>query len=109
MAVEVEPSHQYSITFCCHVLLQMAAEGQSDKMTSDIEARKKKRYGTEFLHAEEIEPTDIHQDLLNVYGDQTVDESTLRQWMVHFSSDDSEVKDKSHSRWPCTAVMPQNE
>jgi len=38
----------------------MAAEGQSDKMTSDIEARKKKRYGTEFLHAEEIEPTDIH-------------------------------------------------
>ena len=34
MAVEVELSHQYSIAFCC--LVQMAAEEQFDKMTSDI-------------------------------------------------------------------------
>ena len=25
-------------------------------------------------------PTDTHQHLLNVYGDQTVDVSTVRQW-----------------------------
>jgi len=34
MAVEVEPSSQYSITFCCHVT---AADGQSDQMASDME------------------------------------------------------------------------
>jgi len=28
--------------------------------------------------------------LLNVYGDQTVDVSTVRWWVVHFSSGDSE-------------------
>ena len=29
--------------------------------------------------------TDIHQCLLNVCGDQPVDVSTVRQWVVHFS------------------------
>jgi len=32
-------------------------------------------------------PTDIHLHLLNVYGDQTVGMSTMRQWVVRFSSD----------------------
>lgn len=27
-------------------------------------------------------PTDIHQPLLEFYGDQTVDVSTVRRWMV---------------------------
>ena len=35
-------------------------------------------------------PIDIHQCLLNIYGDQTVDVSTMRWWMVHFSSGDSD-------------------
>ena len=35
MAAEVEPSHQYPITFVA--VQQMAAEGQSDKMTSDMQ------------------------------------------------------------------------
>ena len=34
-------------------------------------------------------PTDIHLCLLNGYGDQTVDVSTVMWWVVHFSSDDS--------------------
>ena len=34
-------------------------------------------------------PIDIHQHSLNVYGDQTVDVSTVRQWVVHFSSGNS--------------------
>lgn len=34
IAVEVEPSHQYSIIFCC--VRQMAAEGQFDKMAPDM-------------------------------------------------------------------------
>ena len=48
----------------------MAAEGQSDKMASDMEARMKQRCGFEFLHTEKqtnkqtnnkkTAPTDIH-------------------------------------------------
>ena len=48
MAVEDEHSHQYPITFCC----QVAAEGQSDTMASDVEIHKKQRCFIEFLHAE---------------------------------------------------------
>ena len=55
----------------------MTAEGQSDKMASDMEVRMKQMCVIEFLHAEKIAPSDIHQRLLNVYGDQTVDVSTV--------------------------------
>jgi len=41
------------------------------------------------LHAEKIAPTDIHQCVLSIYGYQTVDVSTVRSWVVHFSSGDS--------------------
>ena len=34
------------------VVQQMAAEGQPDKMTSDVEMHMKQRYVTEFLHGE---------------------------------------------------------
>jgi len=35
-------------------------------------------------------PTGIHQHLLNIYGDQTVDVCIVRWWMVSFSSCDSD-------------------
>ena len=69
----------------------------------------KQRCVTEFLHVEKTAPNDIHRHLLNVYEDQTVDVSTVRQWVVRFSSGDSDVKDKPHSGQPCTAVTPRNE
>jgi len=84
----------------------MTAEGQSDKMASDMEVRMKQRYVTEFLHAEKIAPNDIHRRLLNIYRDQTVDVSTVRQWVACFSSGDSDMKDKPRSGQPCTAVTP---
>ena len=74
---------------------KIAAEGHSD-----MEVCMKRRIVNEFLHAEKTAPTDIHQCLLNVYGDQTVDVSTLRLWVVHLSSYNSEVKDKPCSGWP---------
>ena len=52
---------------------------------------------------------DNHWHLLQVYGDQTVDVSTVRRWVVHFSSGDSNMKDKPHSGQACTAVTKQNE
>ena len=57
----------------------MAAEGQCDKMASDMEVCLKQRGGTEFLHVEKMAPTDIHRWLLHIYGDETVDVSTVRQ------------------------------
>jgi len=47
----------------------MAAEGQSDKMASDMGMHMKQWCVTEFLHAERIAPIDIHC-FLNVDGDQ---------------------------------------
>jgi len=38
----------------------MAAEGQSDKMASDMEVHIKQRCGIEFLHVEKVAPTNIH-------------------------------------------------
>ena len=84
----------------------MAAEGQSDKMASDMEVRMKQRCVIEFLHAEKIAPNDTHRRLVNVYGDQTVDVSTMRRWVARFSSGDSDMEDKPHSGWSCTALTP---
>ena len=50
-------------------------------MAADMEAHIKQRCITEFLHAEKVAFTDIHQHLLNVYRDQTVNVSTVRQWV----------------------------
>jgi hypothetical protein len=55
----------------------VTAREQSNKMASDTEVPMKKRCVIEFLHAEKIEPNDIHRRLLNVYEDQTVDVSTV--------------------------------
>ena len=38
-----------------------------------------------------------------------MDVSTVWRWVAHFSSGDSDVKDKPHSGRPCTAVTPRNE
>ena len=68
---------------------QMAAEGQSDRMTSGTEMQMKQRCVIESFYEEKMTPFDIHQCLLNICADQTVDVSTVRWWVVHFSSDNS--------------------
>ena len=49
----------------------------------------KQRCVSEFPHVEKMAHIDSHQHLLNVSGNQTVDVSTVRQWVVCFSSGDS--------------------
>jgi hypothetical protein len=88
---------------------QTAAEEPSGKMAPHMEVRTKQRGVIEFVHAERIAPVDIHRCLLNVCGDQTVDVSIVRRWVVRFSSGDSDVRDRPRSRWPCTAVSSRNE
>ena len=53
------------------------------------------------LQEKKMAPIDIHRHLLNVYGYQTVDVSSVRWWVVRFSSGDSNVKDKPRSRQLC--------
>ena len=67
-----------------------AAEGQSDKMVSDMEVRMQQRCEIEFLHVEKM----THRCLLNVDGDQTVDVSTVggaiqqqQQWITSTGAD----------------------
>ena len=79
----------------------MAAEEQSDRWVSDIEVHVKQKCATEFLHEEKMALTDMHQCLLNVYGDQTGDVSVVRGWVVSFSSGVSKVKDRLCSGWLC--------
>ena len=38
-----------------------------------------------------------------------MDVSTVGRWVVCFSSGNSNIKDKPHSRWPCIGVTPRNE
>ena len=58
-------------------------------MMSDVEVHMKQRDATEFLDLEKITRSDIHQLLLYSSRDQIVDMSTVRCWVVHFSSGDS--------------------
>ena len=65
----------------------MAAEGQPDRMVSDMEVQSSV---TEFQHEGKKMHLLIFTDcLLNVYGNQTVDVSTVRRWVMCFRSADN--------------------
>lgn len=71
MLVDAE-RFRYKPTFVSCILI--AAKRQSGKMASDIKVYTKYKLFIEFSHSK-IVPTDIHQQLLNAYGEQilTVD------------------------------------
>jgi transposase len=51
----------------------------------------------------------MHRRLLKMYGDDTVDVSTVRRWVLRFNSGESDVHDKPHAGRPCSAATPHNE
>jgi hypothetical protein len=55
-------------------------------MASDSEARHEQRAVIEFLTVEEETMGNIHRRLKNVYGDCTVDKSTVRRWAKRVKS-----------------------
>ena len=65
----------------------MVAEDNSGRMASNMEVHMKQRCVTELLH---LEKNGTH---LNIYGDWTVDVSAVRQWVVHFRSGNSDLKE----------------
>lgn len=82
MEVEV-PTNIHNVLFLCK---RWQHRGQSDKMASETEVCMKHKCITELLHVEKMAPTDIHQWLLNIYGDQTMKVSRLKYWVLHFSN-----------------------
>ena len=88
MAVDDEPSHKYSVTFCYHV----TDGGRGAAWQNGIWHGS--AYEAKVCHwippwGKIIAPIDSHWLLLNVYGDQTVDVRTVRCCVIHFSSDGS--------------------
>ena len=89
MAVEFEPSHQYPITFCCCVTDRSRREVWQNGIWHGSELWSKGVTMNSSMQ-KKIAPTDIYQCLLNIYGDQTVNVSTVKQWVLLFSSGNSD-------------------
>ena len=79
MEVEGGPPCQYSIIFCC--VWQMAAEAQSDKMTSNVEVHMKQRCVIEFLHAEKNVRSFLYILCFQVgYQEKALHQGVVRHW-----------------------------
>jgi hypothetical protein len=63
---------------------------------------------TEFLNAEEVSLIKIHRHLNSVYGKHTVDVSTVRHWVRHFKSSDTETGDMACSSQPAMTLTADN-
>ena len=73
------------------------------KEFSDV--RFKQRAVIEFLTAEKVLPIEIHRRIQAVYGDQCVDESTVRRWGRRFKDGElgqADLSDKTRSGRPVT-------
>ena len=70
----------------------MAADGQSDRMVSEVGVHVDQSGVIELLRVEEMAPSDIQQALMSVSGQQSVDVSTVRWWMMCFSSGDNDSR-----------------
>ena len=67
-----------------YMLVVWQQRGILKKMATGMEMWMKQRCVIEFLSAEKITPTDIHQCLLNVTEDQIEDVGTVK-WCLFFS------------------------
>ena len=79
------------------------------KMAVPLDVNMKQRTVIGFLTTEKVIPVDIHKRLKNVYGDSTMNVSTVRHWAMHFKSRETDINDKSQSGLPATAVTPENQ
>src|ERR1700761_8057826 len=52
-------------------------------------------------------PCDIHR-LQNVYGDDTIDKSSVLRWMKKFKEGETNIEDKPRSGRPSTATTDNN-
>jgi len=77
---------------------------------ADIDVRIRQRSVIEFLTAEGEMPIRLHERLENVYGDATVDVSTVRRWVHRCKEAEGQTRlaDETQNGRPATAVTPGN-
>ena len=107
MAAEVELSHEHPILFCCCVRDGSRGEvWQNGIWHGSVDEAKGRNWippwGKSGTHWYPLM-------LAERFRDQPVDVSTVRWWVVCFSSGGSNMKGKLCSGWPCTAVTQWNE
>ena len=66
---------------------------------ADIDVRIRQRSVIEFLTAEGEMPIRIHERLKNVYGDATVDVSTVRRWVCRCKEAEGQKMKTSMRQW----------
>ena len=87
----------HAVCPCSHNLLHSSAKFHSFLYTGSktvrvsmescyggISTRLKKRAVTEFLSAENVTPAEIHRRLQAVYGENTVNRTTINRWAIKF-------------------------
>ena len=74
-----------------------------------MDVHQKQGFVIEFLSAEKVQPIDIHKRLVNVYGIETVDVSTVGRRFCRFQSGNRDVIDKPRSGRPSTATNEEYE
>ena len=87
IAIEAEPSHQYSIMLCCCVT--DGSRGILTKRSLTCKCIWSKDLSMNSSMQKKTAPTDIDPCFLNCYWNQTVNVSMVRCWAVCFSSRDS--------------------
>ncbi|CAI6357430.1 unnamed protein product [Macrosiphum euphorbiae] len=76
-------------------------------MTAPSDVRFKQRAVIEFLVAENVKPFDIHRRLLAVYGNQTLDVSSVRRWALRVKGSEvgkAIIADQDRSGRPVTVT-----
>jgi len=61
-----------------------------------------------FLTADCSSPIEIKRRLRNVYGDDSINVSSVRRWARRFERGEKEISDRSRSGRPATAVTMEN-
>ena len=100
--------HSILITFHDCVRASMASSSNDSSLLS---VKLKQRSVIEFLTAENVSPTEIHRRLQGVYGEQTVDRSTVNRWAIKFRDCQpglGKIVDEQRSGRPVTATDESN-
>ena len=105
ITAEVELSYQYPLT--CVAMWQMAAEGHSDRMASDLEGYMKRK-GKNWIPP--CRKSGIHWYSLMIAEHLLRPVDIEQKWSERcFTHGNNSTKERSCSRRPCTAITTQNE
>ena len=72
-----------------------------------MSTRLKQRAVTEFLSAENVTPAEIHHHLQAVYGENTVNRTTVNRWAIKFCECEpgrANIVDQPHSGRPVSVT-----